>query len=98
MVSPGRLLLRLVGLGWGCAHPPGRSGGGPDGGTRSSPCLCLTVSWASGGPAPPPRSRRVLCCCGRRGSGMSVRSHGLVVAFAASLHIRRLNVLFVGCD
>ena len=38
------------------------------------------------------RSRRVLCCCGRRGSGGSARSHRLVMAFSASLHIIRLNV------
>ena len=43
------------------------------------------------------RSRRVLCCCGRQGSGRSARSRGLAVAYAASLHINRLNVLFMGC-
>ena len=38
----------------------------------------------------------VLCCCGRRCSGRSARSRGLSVACATSLHISRLNVLFVG--
>ena len=38
-----------------------------------------------------------LSCCGWRGSGRSACSRGLVVAFAAGLHIIRLNVLFLGC-
>ena len=68
-----------------CPEPTGHAGGGH----------CFSFSGLRAGLAST-RSRRDLCCCGRRGSGRSARSRGLDVAFAASLHIIWLDVLFVG--
>ena len=56
---------------------------------------CLIVWWALGGLAPL-RGLTRFFVVDRRGSGRSPSSRGLAVACTASLHISRINVLFMG--